>query len=107
MKKNDLDTLRLNNNKRDMACDLIDPIKPQLILFNKLWGPLKWAYLVKMLFYGPLIVKNIEMFLRGLKSTQKSIHDTEAETEKEEEVRFKFFMAGRFWVTFGYGQFRV
>ena len=42
-------------------------------------------------FYGPLIVKNIEMFLRGLKSTQKSIHDTEAETEKEEEVRlFKF-----------------
>ena len=39
------------------------------------------------LFYGPLIVKNIEMFLRGLKSTQKSIHDTEAETEKEEEVR--------------------
>ena len=47
MKKNDLDTLRLNNNKRDMACDLIDPIKPQLILFNKLWGPLKWAYLVK------------------------------------------------------------
>lgn len=47
-------------------------------------------FLVKMLwvlFYGPLIVKNIEMFLRGLKSTQKSIHDTEAETEKEEEVR--------------------
>lgn len=41
MKKNDLDTLRLNNNKRDMACDLIDPIKPQLILFNKLWGPIK------------------------------------------------------------------
>ena len=49
-----------------------------------------------MLFYGPLIVKNIEMFLRGLKSTQKSIHDTEAETEKEEEVRlftFTFYLA--------------
>ena len=52
--------------------------------------------------YGPLIVKNIEMFLRGLKSTQKSIHDTEAETEKEEEVRIKFFktgsVLGHFWV---------
>ena len=93
MKKNDLDTLRLNNNKRDMACDLIDPIKPQLIsnyyfLIN--YGASKWAFL-NALFYGPLIVKNIEMFLRGLKSTQKSIHDTEAETEKEEEVRIKFF----------------
>ena len=42
------------------------------------------------------------MFLRGLKSTQKSIHDTEAETEKEEEVRIKFFktgsVLGHFWV---------
>ena len=47
------------------------------------------------------------MFLRGLKSTQKSIHDTEAETEKEEEVRFKFFIPGRFWVTFGSCQLRV
>ena len=47
------------------------------------------------------------MFLRGLKSTQKSIHDTEAETEKEEEVRIKFFKPGRFWVIFGSRQFLV
>lgn len=47
------------------------------------------------------------MFLRGLKSTQKSIHDTEAETEKEEEVRIKFFKPGRFWVIFGSGEFLV
>ena len=49
-------------------------------------------------------MKKIEMFLRGLKSTQKSIHDTEAETEKEEEVRIIFFEPGRFGSILGLGR---